>query len=128
MSTAEGERIVSAALAVACERATTDMRALLDDMTAAGLEVRAAGIAFKTYRVPTSLDAIVRSHPLCHAAEGQLTTDALFAACEAVGLPVTTMLVSDGVDPRAEGVGKVIGPPWRKDHKLAASAALRAAN
>ncbi len=43
-----------------------------------------------------------------------------------LGTLVEPLLTTDGVDGRTEGVGKLIGAPWRKDHRLAASAALRA--
>jgi hypothetical protein len=121
------QKHIDAALARASDHAARDLRALLDDMQQRDLTVVAAGVVFHDYRLPSSLAATLRNHTACHAGEGQMTRDALLNACEVLGLPVITMIDTDGVDGRAERVGKLIGSPWQKDHKLAASAALRAA-
>ena len=62
---------------------------------------------------------------MLHAAEGALYELAVLDAAAAAGLPVLV------VDPRTlapsdevEALGRLIGPPWQKDHKLAAMAAL----
>jgi hypothetical protein len=55
-----------------------------------------------------------------------MTREALCAACDSFGIEVLEVPVDSSLDPRVEGVGKLIGAPWRKDHKAAAGAALRA--
>jgi hypothetical protein len=63
------------------------------------------------------LDQILASHPRLHTAEGCLYRDAFSAAC---AIPVHI------VSPKSldiSGVGKLAGPPWGKDQKLAALAA-----
>ena len=121
----EAERRIARAEDEAIERATADLRKLVDDLTGQGLRVVAAGVAAKAYRLPSSLAAILRSHPLCHAAEGKMTNDALAAAGTALGLEVV-VLTDGSIADRVEAVGKLVGPPWRKEHKLAATAALAA--
>jgi hypothetical protein len=124
---AAAQQLIDKAQADATKLATKELRALVADLKKRDLTVVAAGVVYHDYRLPSSLAATLRNHTACHAGEGQLTRDALLGACEALGWPVTTVLRSDGVDARTEGVGKLIGAPWQKDHKLAATAALSAA-
>ena len=122
MPIAAAERHIAAAFERAVGHATDELRELIEDLEA---DVRVAGINFKEYKMSSSLGVRLRSHAMCHGAEGEMTRDALWAACEALGLAVHAAPF-DVIDPRTEGIGKVIGPPWRKEHKLAASAALAA--
>lgn len=55
---------------------------------------RAPGIVMSAYELPRTLGATLRSHPACHAAEGQMTRDALVSACESLGLRVLGALAS----------------------------------
>lgn len=113
-----------------CERATEDLRAILAAAKARGFTVRRAAVVWREYRLPSSIESILRSHPLCHAAEGQMTREAIAAGCERCGLDVSLVLESDldtgtaGLDLVA--IGRAAGPPWRKDHKQAATAAFLA--
>ena len=120
---AEAESLIAAALDAAIARAARDLAPIVADLAEAGLELSGAAVATKVYRLPSTLEAILRSHTSCHAAEGQMTGDALVGACEQLGIAVTVVPNLD-IDPRAEPVGKLLGPPWRKEHKIAASAAL----
>lgn len=66
---------------------------------------------------PGSLEHILAAHPRLHTAEGCLYRDVLREAC-----PVKVELVP----PKSldiSKVGKLSGPPWGKDQKLAALAA-----
>jgi hypothetical protein len=121
----KAERLIAEALARATQHAVDDLRALIDELAAQDVRAVGTAIAFKTYRLSSSIAARLRSHAMCHGAEGEMTRDALWAACEALGLPVHAAPF-DVIDPRAEGAGKVIGAPWRREHKQAASAALAA--
>lgn len=118
----DAERLIAEAFDRAIGHATDGLRELIEDLEA---DVRVAGINFKEYKMPSSVEVRLRSHAMCHGAEGEMTRDALWAACEALGLAVHAAPF-DVIDPRAESVGKLLGPPWRKEHKLAASAALAA--
>jgi hypothetical protein len=77
--------------------------------------------------IPRELERVLASHPLLHAAEGALYEEAIAEAARASGLDVR--LVPPGelvVAPAVDTLGRVIGAPWQKDHKLAAAAALGA--
>jgi hypothetical protein len=60
-----------------------------------------------------------------HAAEGDLYEQALIEGAARAGLSV--LRLAPGLVPLFTGVetaGRTFGPPWQKDHKLAASAAM----
>jgi hypothetical protein len=64
-----------------------------------------------------------------HAAEGALYEEALVDGAGKAGLPA--VLVEERtirIAPALDTIGKSLGPPWQKDHKLAASAALLVAS
>lgn len=117
----EAERLIAAASEAAAERATGDLRRLVEELSTRGLEVKRAGLVARRYRLPETLAATLRSHPSCHAAEGQMTVDALIEACNRLRIHIVAM-PEPSIDPRVEQVGKLIGPPWRKEHKIAATA------
>ena len=85
------------------------------------------GVVATERRIRSSLDRILASHALLHAAEGQLFERAVIEAADDAGVPVHV------VDPRSltvpatvETLGRSLGPPWQKDHKWATTAALLA--
>jgi hypothetical protein len=89
--------------------------------------VDAVGVVGRVRRIPDDLEKILASHALLHAAEGELFERALIDAAEHLGLRAfmlepAAIRISAAVD----GAGKVLGPPWQKDHKLAAGVALAA--
>src|SRR4051812_35412882 len=118
------EALIAAALDAAVERAAGDLAPIVAQLDGLGLELGEAVVVTKAYRLPSTLEAILRSHTSCHAAEGQMTGEALVAGCEQLGIAVSVATDLD-IDPRTEPIGKLIGPPWRKEHKIAATAALR---
>src|SRR4051812_48395503 len=120
----EAEALIAAAADAAADRAAGDLAPIVAQVEAMGLELVEAAVVTKAYRLPSTLEAILRSHTACHAAEGQMTGEALIAGCEQLGVAVTVTHDLD-VDPRVEPVGKLIGAPWRKEHKIAATAARR---
>ena len=75
--------------------------------------------------IPGDLDRVLGSHALLHAAEGALYEQAVLGAAAAAGrvawlVDRRTLRPTDEV----EALRGRIGPPWQKDHKLAAMAAL----
>jgi hypothetical protein len=89
--------------------------------------VDAVGVVATERSIPTNLDQILASHALLHAAEGHLFERAVIEAAHDAGLlthvvPPKSIEVSSAVD----ALGRSIGPPWQKDHKWAATAALAA--
>ncbi len=87
---------------------------------------------------PDSVAEVLSSHAAMHAAEGQLYRDVLAAAAEHHGLAVVVHARGEadaaaaaalGLDlgQVAEAVaalGRSVGPPWQKEHREAAAAAL----
>jgi hypothetical protein len=91
--------------------------------------VEAVGVVGRRRHIPDDLEQILSSHAMLHAAEGYLFERALIEAAAQAGVPVSLLepellAVGDAL----EASGKVLGPPWQKDHKLAAAAALAALN
>jgi hypothetical protein len=87
---------------------------------------------------PWSTDEILAAHVRMHTAEGELFRDVLVNGARACGLAVTTLPVASALDDasrrlgltgarlsaRLAALGKAAGPPWGKDQKEAAAAAL----
>lgn len=100
----------------------------------------ACGLLLASGRPLPALEAILASHALIHTADGELFRDALTAAAQERGLPVTRIREKE-IFPRAaaglgipeeeiarclKDVGRLIGPPWTQDEKLAALVAWAA--
>jgi hypothetical protein len=100
-------------------RSAADARCRLDVVTIVG-EVR---------DLP-ALAVLLRSHPLLHKAEGQLSREVIAEAAQTAGLAVHYVSPRSPQDAniaeRVAELGRTAGPPWRKEHKLAAGAALMA--
>lgn len=94
-----------------------------------GARVVAVGIVGSVRELPP-LPSVLRSHALLHAAEGQLSREVVAEAAAAAGLPVHFLEPGGPHDEltvqRSAALGGAVGPPWRKEHKLAAVAALTA--
>lgn len=119
------ERWARAALDAASHGVTDALLACAE----AGCRPVAAGIAAHVHDVPP-LAVALRSHPLLHTGEGQLSREAVAEAAAGAGLAVHYRGPRDSPDPALAAqvveVGRGVGPPWRKEHKLAALAALSA--
>jgi hypothetical protein len=113
---------------------------LVHDLAGQGHRVRAVAISVPTSSIPQDLSTILRSHPLLHAAEGELYSEALSDAAQAAGLPMIRFTTKDLAGAAAAALdcspatvaeivvelGHGLGPPWAKDQKEAAMAALLA--
>jgi len=90
--------------------------------------VVAAGVPVGTAHVPDDLDRILASHSLMHAAEGELYREALAEAAARCGLDVVrvTRADTDRLRDRTTELGRGLGPPWGRDQKDAAAAAIMA--
>ena len=90
-------------------------------------------------RLPDALAEVLASRPLTLAADGMLYREALADAAAALGMAVRryprgtdpTRMAADALGVDVAEVASVVarfgreaGPPWRKDHKQAAAAAL----
>lgn len=117
-----------------------ELRRLVHDLAGQGHRVRAVAISVPTSSVPHDLSTILRSHPLLHAAEGELYSEALADAAQAAGLPMVRFTTKNLVGDAASALdcspatmmeivvklGHGLGAPWAKDQKEAAMAALLA--
>lgn len=122
MPLAEATRFLAASERDMIRAATAVVRAILAEL--APRQVAAAGVVLGNSSLPGSLEAILRSHPLVHAAEGDFFRRIFGAASSAAGLEVTTVRVRDLGG--HERIVRPDGPPWGKDEKDAAAVALRA--
>jgi hypothetical protein len=85
------------------------------------------GIAADERPRSDNVERILASHTLQHMSEGQLIRDALRNAAAAIDVGCLCVpakeLMADGDATWLVAEGKRLGPPWRKDEKLAALAA-----
>jgi hypothetical protein len=97
-----------------------------------------AAVLLASGRSLPPLAKILAAHPLIHTAEGEFFRHAASKACADLHIPVTAIRVRE-LDEQANAtfgnaaslveenvakLGSSIGPPWTKDHKTAALAAL----
>jgi hypothetical protein len=134
---AGAERLVRKVELAARRAADRQLQRTVEALDASGYRVAGAGIAMGSRRLPGELAEILASHPLVHAAEGQLFRDALVGAAELQGLPVTRFVQQDLYEQAADevgmsdeslraqltGFGRALGPPWQQDQKEAAASA-----
>jgi len=122
------ERNLNAVRAEAERSARASIRELTAVLRKAGHDP--VGCAIVGSDRPMLLDdvaAILKSHALIHAAEGDLYRQALAAGAEAAGLRLLMVRARDldTAGPALAAMGRDAGPPWSKDYKLGALAALR---
>jgi hypothetical protein len=117
--------------------ACTGLRATIAELQHNGFRIAGCGLIVKSRRTLPSLEGILASHALIHAAEGQLFRDALGRGAIDCGLLITGVnereLVAtatgtlgcsaDQLDEHLAQIGRSLGPPWREDQKCATLAA-----
>jgi hypothetical protein len=137
---ADASRLVRHAAAGARRAACFSLRAILEQLRGMNVAVKAAGIPTGSTVVPADLSRILGAHPLIHAAEGEMFSKAVAAACRECGLLVVTARERDLWSRAAEIFGleaaafrqslddlrPSVGPPWSADQKTATAAALLA--
>jgi hypothetical protein len=121
-------------MAVATRRAHDSIRAQCEQLRERGIVIKSVGIVDSSSRKQVSLPAILASHALIHAADGDHFRNALFVAAEQCRLQVCR-IPAKGLEAHAAkrlrlpanrilatvnklGLGK--GPPWGADQKKAA--------
>ncbi len=133
LSGAAAEKFVRESGKAAARRARAAIESLRDSQP-----LVAAGVLLSAGKLPSDIAAILRSHPFIHTAEGVFYREALAAAAEACGLDVVRIprrelperfaaaLGTDDAGAREclTTMGRVVGPPWARDQKDAAMAAL----
>ena len=121
-------------------KAREALGAAIADLRGAGHRVVGSAIITAREGPTRSLEEILQSHTLIHAAEGALFRAVLRATSEELGLhaiqiqapelvrraAVTLGLRRDAVPAFLTQVGRPLGPPWTADHKAASLAAVLA--
>jgi hypothetical protein len=106
---------------------------VIEEMLAKGIEIVGCGYLLSSARALPALEGILASHPLIHTAEGEFYRNALSDASAHHKLPVTKIkereiysvasekfgIAEQELQQRVNELGKVLGPPWRQDEKLA---------
>ena len=106
----------------------------------AGYEILRCGVLVGPGIPKWTTEQILAVHVRMHQAEGELFRDVLVAGTRACGLEVTTLPEKSALDDAAAAIGvsrerldaaiadlgRAAGPPWGKDQKEAAAAALAA--
>lgn len=94
----------------------------------------AAGVLSASGRSLPDLAAILASHTLIHAAEGEMFRAVLCESCARHQIPVIRVkerelystaaaeleISTEQIQGRLSEMGRLIGPPWRQDQKMAA--------
>jgi hypothetical protein len=107
-------------------------------IASAGHELRGCAVLVGPGMPPWTTEQIIAVHVRMHQAEGALFRDVLVAGAKTCALALTTLPEKSALDSAAQtlgvtrerlearlaALGKSAGPPWAKDHKEAAAAAL----
>ena len=118
--------------------ATSAIREAARRCAEAGHELCGCAVLVGTGMPDWSTDEILAVHVRMHKAEGELFRDVLVAGARACALKLTTLQEKSALDDAAEALGltrarldtrlatlgKSAGPPWGKDQKEAAAAAI----
>jgi hypothetical protein len=134
----EAEQRVRSSSERARRNATEALDAAVKELGAAGRRIVASGVIGGGRTPASSLEAILKSHSLVHAAEGTLFREAVRAASESLELRTTEVPAKELTDRAARRlgltpakletllarVGREAGPPWAKDQRDACLAAV----
>ena len=126
-SVADAHRLAQACIREAGER-----------VEASGYELCGGAVLTGTGMPDWTTDDILAVHVRMHKAEGELFRDVLAHGVRECGIPLTTLPEKSALDDAAKRIGisrerldailaalgKATGPPWAKDQKEAAAAAL----
>jgi hypothetical protein len=128
------DEIIGRTLEVAEQLARRELDAVTDELREGGFDVRSAGIVLGSGFVPTRRQALSQ-HAAMHAAEGELYREVVSRVCEEIGWKVvgcperdvasraaSVLRVAD-LTSRLVEIGRAMGSPWRKEHKLATAVA-----
>lgn len=121
-------------MAVATSMAQAALRAQFEELQGRGISVKSVGIVDSSGRKQVSLQSILASHALIHAADGDHFRNALHAAAEQCRLQVCRLpareleahagqrlrLPLDRMLDIVNKLGREKGPPWGADQKKAA--------
>ena len=129
---------VESSIASAHRLAAEGIRGAAERLVSTGHTVCGCGLLVGAGMPAWTTEEILAVHVRMHQAEGELFRDVLLAGARAHGLEVVTLREKSALDdaatmlglsrPRLEArlaaLGKTVGPPWGKDQKEAAAAAM----
>lgn len=132
LPSAEARPLIERAISSAHRIAANELRKFVKRSHSAGHEISGCAVIVGTPMPQWSIEQILSVHVRMHKAEGVLFPDALARAVESCGLNLATFteqeLSARSEASRASNVitalGKSVGPPWGKDQKSAAFAAM----
>jgi hypothetical protein len=114
------------------------LQQVISELDGRGYKVARVAILLSSGRPLPTFEKILASHALIHAAEGEFFRQAFRDGAEALKIPVTGIRERElevelkstfgneasRLQKKVAGLGRVLGPPWRADQKLAALAAV----
>ena len=138
LAPAAARESVKRSIASAHRLAASGIREAARRCAEAGHELCGCAVLVGTGMPDWSTDEILAVHVRMHKAEGELFRDVLVAGVRACDLELTTLPAKSALDDAAKmlsltrarldaqlaALGKSAGPPWGKDQKEAAAAAL----
>ncbi len=134
----EAEKFLGNCLAASKRLALAVLQGVVGELRGRQYLVVGSAVLLASGRPLPPLSKILASHALIHAAEGEFFREAFSKACESLDLSVTgfrernldeiaqTTFGKEATRMRQQvsTLGRSLGPPWTKDQKTAALAAL----
>jgi hypothetical protein len=134
----EAEKFLGTCFATSERLALAAVRELVGELRGRHYRVVGSAVLMASGRPLPSLSEILASHALIHAAEGEFFRRAFSKACEGLDLSVTGFRernldecvraafgeAATRMWQQISTLGRSLGPPWTKDQKTAALAAL----
>jgi hypothetical protein len=127
MGVAAAQAFLDRSEAAAVEMAAAAIGETIRDTESSGYTVKRATVLLGSGKPLPELGKILSAHPLIHTAEGVFFREVLRKACARCGLTVVGLKereVPADLLSKTSAMGKILGPPWTQDEKLAAAAAL----
>jgi hypothetical protein len=140
LSPAKARLSIERDIATAHALAADGIRKAAGRLRNVGFDIRGCGVLVGPGMPKWSTEEIIAVHVRMHQAEGELFRDVLVAGTRACDLALTTLrekaalddaakamgISRERLDARIATLGRAAGPPWGKDQKEAAAAALAA--
>ena len=134
----EAESHIRNCAAVSERMATAAIEHVIHELDLREYRIVGSAVLLASGRPLPPLAKILAAHPLIHTAEGEFFRTAIRNACARLEISVEAIRereleervnaafgnLAARVQRRLETAGKSVGPPWTKDHKTAALAAL----
>jgi hypothetical protein len=140
MPLARATELIERGTKAAQEAALLAVEEAVEELSSRDVRIDVCGVLSGSTVVPNDLAAILRAHPLIHAAEGALFQNAIVSACGSRGLAVVLTrerevwgraaaaweVTEPGLRKTVDGLRKSLGPPWSADYKTSTAIALLA--